>query len=140
MTQIALLDTNILIAILRRESTVRRYTDGYLREHRRYHFSCITEYEVLRGLLLNGSVRQRQIFDQLCSVSVIIPLHNSSIERAAAIYADLYRRGQLIGDADILIAATALVNDWRLITDNERHLRRIPGLTVENWLSSGEVE
>jgi tRNA(fMet)-specific endonuclease VapC len=58
------------------------------------------------------------------------------IERAAIIYTDLYRRGQLISDADILIGATALANDCRLITNNERHLRRIPGLIVENWLSA----
>jgi tRNA(fMet)-specific endonuclease VapC len=58
------------------------------------------------------------------------------IDQAAIIYARLYKLGQLIDDADILIAATALVNDWRLITDNERHLRRIPGLIVENWLTA----
>lgn len=30
---------------------------------------------------------------------------------------------------------TALVNNWRLITENERHLQRIPGLIVENWVT-----
>jgi predicted nucleic acid-binding protein len=59
-----------------------------------------------------------------------VPLDYAIIDRAAVIYAELYRRGQLSGDADILIGATALVNNWRLITDNECHLRRIPGLVV----------
>jgi tRNA(fMet)-specific endonuclease VapC len=71
------------------------------------------------------------IFERLCSESVVVPLSPEIIDRAAIIYADLYRRGLLIGDADILIAATTLVNNWRLITDNERHLRRIPSLIVE---------
>lgn len=52
------------------------------------------------------------------------------------IYADLYRRGELIGDADILIAATALVENLVLGTNNERHFRRVAGLAVENWAAA----
>ena len=52
---------------------------------------------------------------------------------AAAIYADLYKRGELIGDADILIAATSLVNGFGVATNNEDHFKRITGLHVENW-------
>jgi predicted nucleic acid-binding protein len=40
----------------------------------------------------------------------------------------------LIGDADILIAATAIVADCALVTNNERHFNRIQDLRVENWL------
>lgn len=54
--------------------------------------------------------------------------------RAAEIYADLYQRGGLIGDADILIAATAIVEGCGLVTNNERHFERIEGLNVDNWL------
>jgi tRNA(fMet)-specific endonuclease VapC len=136
LTQIALLDTNIIIAILRRDPKVRQYTDDYMLEYHHYHFSSITHFEVLRGLLLYKTSRQLKIFEQLLSASVVVPLDDLIIERAALIYTELYRRGQLISDADILIGATALVNNWRLITDNERHLRRIPGLIVENWLAT----
>jgi predicted nucleic acid-binding protein len=60
-------------------------------------------------------------------------LTDSIIDLGAEIYANLYRQGQLIDDADILIAATALVHDYRLVTDNVRHFARIPNLVVENW-------
>jgi len=50
------------------------------------------------------------------------------------IYSTLKRRGELIGDADILIAASCLVRDMTLITNNENHFRRIDNLPVENWL------
>jgi len=46
------------------------------------------------------------------------------------------RRGELIGDADILIAATAKVYNLTVVTSNEHHFRRIAALTVENWLRS----
>jgi tRNA(fMet)-specific endonuclease VapC len=132
----ALLDTNIVSAIMRREPKVMYHANVYIDEHRSLAFSLMSRYEVLRGLLARGSTRQRIVFEQLCIESAIVPLTPEIIERGATIYAELYRRGQLIEDADILIAATALVNNWRLITDNERHLRCVPGLIVENWLST----
>ena len=42
--------------------------------------------------------------------------------------------GELIGDADILIAASALSNGCGIVTNNEAHFRRIADLQVENWL------
>ncbi len=46
----------------------------------------------------------------------------------------VHRAGTLIGDADILIAASALVYDLVVVTNNEDHFRRVPGLQMENWL------
>jgi tRNA(fMet)-specific endonuclease VapC len=54
----------------------------------------------------------------------------------ALLYGDLRRRGLLIGDADILIAATALENECAVVSFNEGHFGRIDGLVVENWRRS----
>ncbi len=54
--------------------------------------------------------------------------------RAAGIYADLYKRGELIGDADILIAASALVDGFAIATNNVGHFRRVKTLEVVNWV------
>ena len=47
--------------------------------------------------------------------------------------ADLERRGLRIEDFDVAIAAHALALDGTLVSDNVSHMRRIPGLRVENW-------
>ena len=73
-------------------------------------------------------------FEKLCAVSNILPLTDEIILRAADIYGDLHRRGALIGDADILIAATAIHHSLTLVTNNENHFSRISNLTIENWL------
>jgi tRNA(fMet)-specific endonuclease VapC len=44
--------------------------------------------------------------------------------------AQLRRRGALIADLDLLIAATALTYDLTLITSNRRHFERVPGLSL----------
>ncbi len=41
---------------------------------------------------------------------------------------------QLIEDADILIAATALNKEISLVTDNQEHFKRVHGLKIHNGL------
>lgn len=129
-----LLDTDILSAVMRADSRVIEPARAYLLQHHRFHFSVITRYEVRRGLLAKGAVRQLAAFEQLCAASTLLALDDEVARQAAAIYADLYGRGALIGDADILIAATALVHGLAVATNNEAHFGRIPALMVENWL------
>lgn len=45
----------------------------------------------------------------------------------------LRMRGEMIGDFDILIAATALNAGLPLVTDNTRHFERVEGLVVEKF-------
>ena len=74
------------------------------------------------------------MFERLCAVSEVLPLTDAIVRRAAEVYAGLYKRGELIGDADILIAATAMENNLICVTNNENHFQRIPNLVLDNWL------
>ena len=132
-----ILDTDILSLLLRKNDTVFTRASEYLSEHRRFAISIITRYEILRGLKAKGASRQSQRFDEFCAGMDILPIDETVIIRAAEIYADLHRRGELINDADILIAASALANGCGLVTNNESHFRRIKDLHVENWLTEG---
>ena len=60
----------------------------------------------------------------------LLPLDDAVMERFAYIRAELRRRGQLIPDLDLLIAATALHHDLTLLTRNVRHFNRIPKLRL----------
>lgn len=55
---------------------------------------------------------------------------------AGDILAEMKKNGQIIGIEDVLIAASALANQCRLVTTNVRHFSRIKGLVVENWLQA----
>ena len=54
-------------------------------------------------------------------------------QHAADIYANLKRRGELIGEIDILIAGIALAHDMGVATRNIAHFSRIANLHVEDW-------
>lgn len=51
----------------------------------------------------------------------------------AQIRATLERRGQPIGNMDLLIAAHALAEDAILLTNNVSEFARVPNLRVEPW-------
>lgn len=129
-----LLDTDTLSHVMRDITpSVRSHAVQYLSKHGHFRLSSITRFEILRGLKARNAARQLQDFEVFCSLNQVLPLTDTVIVRAADIYADLHRRGQLISDADILIAATALENRLTLVTSNTAHFRRIPGLVLDCW-------
>jgi len=129
------LDTDVLSALMREHSTVRRRAEAYLAEHPRLTISLITRYEILRGLKAKGATSQRAAFDRFCEDSEVLPITEPVTVRAADIYAELRRRGTPISDADILLAATALEFGFVVATNNEAHLGRVSGLSIDNWLT-----
>lgn len=60
-------------------------------------------------------------------------------EREAIVAGDLLaalrRSGQPTGLEDILIGATALVQNLTVVTANESHFARIPNLRIVNWMT-----
>jgi len=129
-----LLDTDILSHLMKGDARVSAQAERYLSNHDRLSFSIITRYEILRGLRAKDAHLQETRFDILCSKSNVFALTDPIVKKAARIYAELRRRGEMIGDADILIAATAIVNEVELNTNNQKHFGRISGLKIINWL------
>lgn len=101
----------------------------YLQRHAGDEFgvSVIAALEFLEGYQ-NPADGERFLdpFPQLAVTSQIARI-GSRIRR------DLRQKGEMIGDFDILIAATALDGGQVLITDNTRHFERVQGLAVEGY-------
>lgn len=129
----ALLDTDTLSFYMKQFPKVVAVAQNYLQQYQLFTFSIITRFEILRGMKANNATTGIKSFDLLCSQNEIVDLNDKIIVRAADIYADLYKRGLLILDADILIAATALENNLPIVTNNENHFNRITGLQILNW-------
>lgn len=75
---------------------------------------------------------------KLCHALYSHPFDEGVARFYAKIFAELKNRkpSQLIDEADMLIAATALANNLILVTDNVKHFARIPNLKWENWKES----
>lgn len=53
-----------------------------------------------------------------------------------SIKAALERKGERIEDFDAAIAAHAVATNGILVTTNLKHMKRVPGLEVEDWLKN----
>lgn len=131
-----LLDTSIIFALMQREPVVMSRVEDYLNAYGKLNFSVFTRYEVLKSLKTKVSPARLRAFTRLCMASILFELTDGIVERASDIYADLQRQGEPIDDATALIAATALVHEMAIATNNEEQFSVIEGLRVENWLWS----
>lgn len=130
------LDTNIVTAHLKKHSVVMQRIRDAEAMGLPVRLNAVSYYETRRGLLFVDARVQLRAFEQLWQALGIVMIDLSVLDKAAELYADLRRAGQLIEDADLLIAAIALVHDLTLVTNNTSHFSRIADLQVEDWLIS----
>lgn len=71
-----------------------------------------------------------QIFRSFLKNFQLVNLSLPIIEKFAEVRAHLRRKGQMISDIDIFLAATALHHDLVVLTYNKKHFERIPDLRV----------
>lgn len=131
----AVLDTDTLSAIMRQDPAAISQAVEYLAAYSQLTISIITRYEILRGLEAKRAEQQTTAFEAFCSSTEVLPITDAVVVRAARVYGDLYRTGRLVGDADILIAATCLEHGCEIVTNNASHFSRVDGLTVRNWIA-----
>ncbi|MBW4558016.1 MAG: type II toxin-antitoxin system VapC family toxin [Trichormus sp. ATA11-4-KO1] len=129
-----LLDTNIVTAIIKQNEKVTTKLETLNRQNQDVFISGITYYEIERGLLAVKAVKKLYDFDSLLQKFTILLLDDlATFKKAAEIHADLKIRGLPIQEADIFIAATAIINNIILVS-HDADLLRIPDLKLEDWL------
>jgi tRNA(fMet)-specific endonuclease VapC len=97
--------------------------------------SSLTVMEIEFGLMINPQKANKirpitaQFFEQI----TIFRFGTDEALCAAEIRAFLRKKGTPIGAYDLLIGASALVNNLTLVTANVKEFERIPELKIENW-------
>jgi tRNA(fMet)-specific endonuclease VapC len=128
-----ILDTNICIYFLRGREQVAIEISKVGVEN--CFISEMTVAELLYGVECSSQNKDanRQLVEKFISDAQVL-----SISNAIPVYARekalLRRSGTLIDDMDILIGSTAIANSMILVTDNEKHLKRLSGINIENWI------
>jgi tRNA(fMet)-specific endonuclease VapC len=62
----------------------------------------------------------------------LIGLNEAVCQQFGKIRGTLRKQGKLVGDLDLLIAASALQHNLTLLTNNRRHFENIEGLQIES--------
>lgn len=124
-----LLDTDVVIELLRgRPNTVFRLSAI---PSSPVFLSAVVVGEILEGFARKSQTPATQTtFNSYLNRYTVLPFDIETARVFAAIQSRLLGSGQPIGDADVMIAATAIQHDLTLITGNIRHFSRIQGLTL----------
>ncbi len=87
--------------------------------------------EIYEGIYFSrDSQKSETVFRQFLRGIPVLPLTRRIMQRFARIRGELRSQGQLIGDPDVSIAATALDHSLTLVTRNLKDFQRISNL----WL------
>lgn len=128
-------DTDVISAALRPRppmSLLRRLARTAVAEQ---CTTAITVGEIFYGAARMGrrghADRMRSL---LTSMHVVLPFDEAAAEIYGSLRVELERTGKRLDEPDLRIASIVLSRDLTLVTGNVRHLERVPGLRIENWL------
>jgi len=96
--------------------------------------STITLAELEHGVALSAYPEKNEdALSQFLTLINILPFSEKAAVHYGSIRADLQRKGTLIGQMDMLIAAHARANKLIIVTNNMREFARVDGLVIEDW-------
>src|SRR5215212_6848621 len=97
--------------------------------------SIIVAAELRYGCAKSGSKRLLKALEDLLGEINVLPFDVPADAEYGAIRSERDAAGKPIGSNDLLIAAHACAAGATIVTANADELKRIRGLTVENWLA-----
>jgi tRNA(fMet)-specific endonuclease VapC len=133
-----LLDTNICIYI------AKNRPEGVLARFQSLEPGDAAMSTITYGELRHGAFKSRyqsethKILNELTSVIPVLAIDDKVGDRYGKIRSQLEKLGCMIGNNDLWIAAHALALGVPLVTNNEKEFRRVPGLTVQNWIRESD--
>jgi predicted nucleic acid-binding protein len=128
------IDSSVLIAAERGQLDLRKALSDHRDET--LAISAVTASELLHGIHRVAAPKraQTEIFvEALLQRLPVLPFDLSAARIHARLWAALLAEGGMVGERDLLIAATALAHGFEVVTRDQRSFPRIQGLTVGRW-------
>jgi tRNA(fMet)-specific endonuclease VapC len=128
-----LIDSSVLIAAERGDLDLDDVMARYAEED--IAISVITASELLHGVYRAKTAVQRhrrQAFVEGLLAQLPAIAFDLTVARVhASLWANLAKRGTVVGERDLMIGATAVATDYSIATRDERSFPKIPGLRVQ---------
>jgi tRNA(fMet)-specific endonuclease VapC len=129
-----LIDTDWVIDHFNRVEPATRRLQELRREG--LALSIISLAELWEGVHYSADrMRSQTMLEEFLSGVVVLGIDEEICRRFGQLRGTLRREGKLVGDFDLLIAASALRHKLTLLTNNRRHFENIEGLQIESMPS-----
>lgn len=129
-----LLDTNICIYIAKNKphSVLEKFEQLAVGE---VGMSTITQGELIYGAKKSQHpIKTMKLLDELMSLIPPLPIPTEAGKLYGEIRSKLEKKGKVIGNNDLWIAAHAIALELTLVTNNTKEFSRISQLKLENWV------
>ncbi|BDW11400.1 ribonuclease VapC2 [Polynucleobacter sp. SHI8] len=128
-----MLDTNIVIYVLKRRPI--QVLDIFNQNTNRMAISSITLSELIYGAEKSQNISKNlDAIEDFISHIEVLSYDQKTSQTYGQIKAKLEKNGEIIGENDIHIAAHAISQGLILVTNNLYEFRRVPHLSLENWV------
>lgn len=129
-----LLDSDILIGLLRNDQKAIQKISELEKEQTRMFISSVSIHELIEGAFLSLKPKEnlKAIFD-LISRIFVLDFNMDCAKISGKISADLIKKGEKIGEIDILSASIAIQNNLYLVSRNVKHFGKIGELKLSLW-------
>jgi tRNA(fMet)-specific endonuclease VapC len=129
---VKVLDTDVCVEILRGNAHVIEIRRQTLCE---VATTWVTACELAYGAAKSRSPTENHtLVSEFLATMSILGLNMRAAESFGQIKSVLERAGNILADADLMIAAITLAHGASLVTGNRRHYERIDGLRIEDWI------
>ncbi len=129
-----LLDTNICSAHLKDD---RRLFHRFHQHAGQLFVTPLIAAELYAWAYAAGNVIDRcDLIVQLLKNVHVLDFDLTAAEEFGRLRVELSRQGTVVEPFDLLIACSALVRQFTLVTHNVKHFAMIPNLRVADWLTS----
>ena len=130
-----LLDTNIVIYVLKRRPI--EVLSIFNTNASRMAISSITLSELFYGAEKSAHVdKNLEAVDEFITHLEVLPYDAKASQHYGQIKSSLEKKGEIIGENDIHIAAHAISQGLILVTNNLREFKRVNNLALENWVTA----
>ena len=127
-----LIDTNIIIYRLKNLGNVNA---NFLKNKDNHMSLSVISYgELVFGAKKSKAVEKNmETVNAIKSIFPLLEITSEIMNIFGEVKAYTQKIGKTIDDMDLLIAATAITNNFTLVTHNMKHFENIPNLKVEDW-------
>ena len=127
-----LIDTNIIIYRLKNLGNVNA---NFLKNKDKHMSLSVISYgELVFGAKKSKAVEKNmETVNAIKSIFPLLEITSEIMNIFGEIKAYTQKIGKTIDDMDLLIAATAITNNFTSVTHNMKHFENIPNLKVEDW-------
>ena len=127
-----LIDTNIIIYRLKNLGNVNA---NFLKNKDNHMSLSVISYgELVFGAKKSKAVEKNmETVNAIKSIFPLLEITSEIMNIFGEVKAYTQKIGKTIDDMDLLIAATAITNNFTLVTHNTKHFKNIPNLKVEDW-------